>query len=186
MMHFPITLHKMIDDLLPPNIKSECYYFVKHLSSNHTFEEVLKYCGDNQRHFKGEDGSNRRLLITRFIENIKRSPNAHKVKLRNITSIDAPVLAAVHRLLEQPTIMSSDSESSLLSVDDDSSYSETDRGMHAKRDSSYCDRRTRSTGGKPTTAGKPPKKTLDGDLSKDLQRMSLSARGKGEKVKAFV
>jgi hypothetical protein len=172
-MHFPITLHKMIDDLIPPNIKNECYYFVKHLSSKHTFEEVLKYCGDNQRQFKGEDGSNRRLLITRFIENIKRSPKAHNVKLRNITSIDAPVFAAVHRLLEQPTIMSSDSESF---VDDDSSYSETDRGMRAKRD----DKRTVHF----EAAGKPPKKTLD--LSKDFQRLSLSARGKGEKVKAFV
>jgi hypothetical protein len=89
---------------LPQNIKSECLYYVKHLTDQFTFREVLAFCSeDNKQLFRGQEGSSHPLpyLITRYIENIKRSPQAHQEELRVVTPLQAPVIAATHQYLQK-------------------------------------------------------------------------------------
>jgi hypothetical protein len=123
-------LHKMQEGL-PRNIKSECCYYVKHLADHFTFHWVLSYCSeDNQQQFRGEEGSKNRHLITRYIKNVKRSPQAYKEELRGVSPTEAPVIAAVHQLLQKcfpnrfTTIMSSDSSPPIDSPSSSSSFSD--------------------------------------------------------------
>ena len=105
---------------LPQNIKSECLYYVKHLADQFTFREVLTFCSeDNKQLFRGEEGSGRprTYLITRYIKNIKRSPQAYQEELRKVSPTQAPVIAATHQYLqnhfpERFTTSMSSSESS--------------------------------------------------------------------------
>jgi hypothetical protein len=89
---------------LPQNIKSECLYYVKNLADQCTFCEVLAFCSeDNKQLFRGQEGSSRPLpyLITRYIENIKRSPQAYQEELRVVSPYQAPVIAATHQYLQK-------------------------------------------------------------------------------------
>ena len=89
---------------LPQNIKSECLYYVKNLADQCTFCEVLAFCSeDNKQLFRGQEGSSRPLpyLITCYIENIKRSPRAYKEELREVSPLQAPVIAATHQYLQK-------------------------------------------------------------------------------------
>ena len=71
---------------LPQIIKRECLYYVKHLADHFTFRQVLSYCSeDNQQLFRGDKGSSCRQLITRYIENVKRSPQAYKEELHVVS-----------------------------------------------------------------------------------------------------
>ena len=125
---------------LPHNIKSECCYYVKHLADHFTFCQVLSYCSeDNQQQFRGEEGSKNRHLITRYIENNKRSPQAYKEELRGVSPTEAPVIAAVHHQLLQKrfpnrftTIMSSDSSPPIESPSSSSSSSFSDGATCAR------------------------------------------------------
>jgi hypothetical protein len=83
---------------LQDNIKSEIYYFVKHLAPlNYTFHKLLVHCSPaDRRKFEGESKA-----ITRCIENIKRSPRHHKDEVRHVLPTAAPVIAAVHQHLQQ-------------------------------------------------------------------------------------
>ncbi len=82
---------------LPHNIKSECLYYIKHLADCFTFRRVLSFCSDdNKLQFTGEEGSSRRRLITRYIENVKRSPQAYEGELHRVSPTEAPVIAAAH------------------------------------------------------------------------------------------
>jgi len=103
---------------LPQIVKSECLYYVKHLADHFTFCQVLKYCSkDNQQLFRGEEGSGLHRQLTRYIENIKRSPQAYQEELREVSPTQAPVIAAAHQLLRDQfpdlfiNVMSSDSSS---------------------------------------------------------------------------
>jgi hypothetical protein len=97
---------------LQDNIKSEIYYYVKHLSPLFTFHKVLKCCSPaDLRKFKGD-----LLAITRFIENVKRSPGHYSDEVSEVQHTEAPVIAAVHHRLKErfPDLfpnMSSDSSS---------------------------------------------------------------------------
>ena len=83
---------------LPNNIKSECWYYVKYLADQgFTFCQVLSYCSEaNKQLFRGEEGSNRRCHITRYIQNIRRTPSTYTQELRSVNATDAPVIAAIH------------------------------------------------------------------------------------------
>ena len=83
---------------LQDNIKSEIYYFVKHLAPlGYTFHKLLVHCSPaDRRKFEGESKA-----ITRCIENIKRSPRHHKDEVRHVQPTAAPVIAAVHQHLQQ-------------------------------------------------------------------------------------
>jgi hypothetical protein len=114
---------------LPNNIKSECCYYVKHLSDHFTFHWVLSYCSeDNKQLFRREKGSSCRHLITRYIENVKRSPQAYKEELHRVSPTEAPVIAAIHQLLQEHfpdhfiNIMSSDSSLDSPSSSSSSSF----------------------------------------------------------------
>jgi hypothetical protein len=103
---------------LPQIFKCECLYYVKHLADHFTFRQVLSYCSkDNQQLFRGEKESSRRRQLTRYIENVKRSPQAYKEELHRVSPTEAPVIAAVHQLLQNRfpdhfiNVMSSDSSS---------------------------------------------------------------------------
>ena len=88
--------HKMPP--LQDNIKSEIYYFVKHLAPlGYSFHKLLVHCSPaDRRKFEGESKA-----ITRCIENIKRSPRHHKDEVRDVLPTAAPVIAAVHQHLQQ-------------------------------------------------------------------------------------
>ena len=93
-------------------------YYVKHLADHFTFRQVLSYCSEeNQQLFRGEKESSRRRQLTRYIENVKRSPQAYKEELHRVSPTEAPVIAAVHQLLQNRfpdhfiNVMSSDSSS---------------------------------------------------------------------------
>ena len=115
--------HKM--QPLQDNIKSEIYYFVKHLAPlGYTFHKLLVHCSPaDRRKFEGESKA-----ITRFIENVKRSPRHHKDEVRHVLPTAAPVIAAVHQHLQQHfperfTKMSSSGSSSPESSSSSSSSS---------------------------------------------------------------
>jgi len=110
---------------LQDNIKSEIYYFVKHLAPlGYTFHKLLVHCSPaDRRKFEGESKA-----ITRFIENVKRSPRHHKDEVRHVLPTAAPVIAAVHQHLQQHfperfTKMSSSGSSSPESSSSSSSSS---------------------------------------------------------------
>jgi hypothetical protein len=113
---------------LQDNIKIEIYYYVKHLSPLFTFRKVLKYCSPaDSRKFKGD-----LLAITRFIENVKRSPGHCSNEVSNVQPTKAPVIAAVHHRLKEhfhnlfPN-MSSDSSSELSSSSSSGYHGATQR-----------------------------------------------------------
>ncbi len=83
---------------LQDNIKSEIYYFVKHLAPlGYTFHKLLVHCSPaDRRKFEGESKA-----MTRFVENIKRSPRHHEDEVRHVQPTAAPVIAAVHQHLQQ-------------------------------------------------------------------------------------
>jgi hypothetical protein len=82
---------------LQDNIKSEIYYYIKHLSPLFTFCKVLKYSSPTDlRKFEGD-----LLAITRFIKNVKRSPGLYTDELSNVKPTKAPVIAAVHHHLKE-------------------------------------------------------------------------------------
>jgi hypothetical protein len=64
---------------LPNDIKSECWYYVKYLADQgFTFRQVLSYCSEaNKQLFRGEEGSNRHRHITRYIQNVRRTPSTY-------------------------------------------------------------------------------------------------------------
>jgi hypothetical protein len=125
---------------LPHNIKSECLYYIKHLT-DFTLRQVLSFCSeDNKLQFTG---SHRR-LITRYIKNVKRCPTAYEGELHRVSSTEAPVFAAAHRQLRKgfpkcfTTIMYSPDSSSSPPIDSPSSSSDGEsraRGRSARRSS---------------------------------------------------
>ncbi len=115
----PRQLHRM-QERLPNNIKSECCYYVKHLLDHFTFHKVLSYCPEaNTRKFSGEEGSSIpfRCCTTRYIKNVKCSPQAYVEDLQRVTAIKAPMIAAIHHHFLQfvpdlfPTLSTSESSS---------------------------------------------------------------------------
>jgi len=91
---------------------------------SYTFHKLLVHCSPaDRRKFEGESKA-----ITRFIENIKRSPRHHKDEVRHVLPTAAPVIAAVHQHLQQHfperfTKMSSSGSSSPESSSSSSSSS---------------------------------------------------------------
>ncbi len=96
-----ITKHKMQEGL-PHNIKSECLYYIKHLKDRFTFCWVLSFCSENNKlQFTGDERSSHHHLITRYIKNVKRFPQAYKGELHRVSPTKAPVIAAAHRQLQK-------------------------------------------------------------------------------------
>jgi hypothetical protein len=80
-------------------IKRECYYYVKHLSQHLMFFQLIKL-SNNKKKF-GDKGSDLHRPITTFNYNLQQSKK-HSSNLHRVTTINAPVLTAVHlQLLKQ-------------------------------------------------------------------------------------
>ncbi len=132
-----ITKHKMQEGL-PHNIKSNCLYYIKHLADRFTFCGVLSFCSeDNKLQFTGEEGSSRCHLITRYIENVKRSPQAYEGELHRVSPTEAPVIAAAHQQLQKrfperfTTAMYSPDSSPPINTPSSSSSSDGESGARA-------------------------------------------------------
>jgi hypothetical protein len=160
---------------LQDNIKSEIYYYVKHLSPLFNFRKVLKYCSPaDLRKFKGD-----LLAITRFIENIKQSPGHYSNKVSNVQPTKAPMIAAVHHSLKErfhdlfPN-MSSDSSSE--------SSSSSSSGYHGR-----TQKRTPGIAGRHSSKGRclmPSKKHSSSDAgpSADFLGLAVSPCNKSKKI----
>jgi hypothetical protein len=161
---------------LQDNIKSEVYYYVKHLSLLFTFRKVLKCCSPaDLRKFKGDS-----LVTTRFIENVKRSPGHYSNKVSDLQSTKAPVIAAVHHHLKEcsPNLfpnMSSDSSSELSLSSSSSGY----HGATQKQAPGIAGRRS-SKG----HCSMPSKKhsSSDAGLSADFLGLAVSPCNKSKKI----
>jgi hypothetical protein len=120
---------------LSSHIKRECYYYVQHLSRHLKLCQVIKLSGNESKFGDNESGLRRR--ITKFSYNLQRSKK-HSANLQRVTSIDAPVLAAVHRRLlkHNPDLvgaMSSSESDSLVSASSSSSDGATRRRAASSR-----------------------------------------------------
>ena len=120
---------------LSSHIKRECYYYVQHLSRHLKLCQVIKLSGNESKF--GDKGSGLRRRITKFSYNLQRSKK-HSANLQRVTTIDAPVLAAVHRLLlkHNPDLvgaMSSSESDSLASSSSSSSDGVTRRRSASRR-----------------------------------------------------
>ena len=109
--------------------KRECYYYVQHLSRCLMLCQVIKFSGNESKF--GDKGSALHWRITEFSYNFQRSKK-HSANLQRVTTIDAPVLAAVHRRLLKynPDLvgaMSSSKSDSLASSSSSSSDGATQR-----------------------------------------------------------
>jgi hypothetical protein len=161
---------------LQDNIKSEIYYYIKHLSPLFTFRKVLKYCSPaDLRNFEGDS-----LAITRFIKNVKRSPGHYTNELSNVQPTKAPVIAAVHHRLKErfPDLfpnMSFDSSSESSSSSSPSGY----HGATQKRAPGIAGRHSSKV-----RCSMPSKKhsSSDAGLSVDFLGLAVSPHNKSNKI----
>jgi hypothetical protein len=79
--------HKM-SERLPDNMRSEIFYYIKHLLHHFTFCKVLDYCSPVDLSKFKEDSC----AITCFIENLKWSLQNYINNLRVLQPKEAPVL----------------------------------------------------------------------------------------------
>ncbi len=181
-----INNHK-IQEGLPHNIKSECWYYVKHLLEQLPFNRVLSYCSEtNKQQFNGEEGCS--LLITRYIKNIKRSPRAYNEDLLRVTPTDAPVIVAVHQLLlkrfPQRFTINMSSDSSVRSPSSSaSSSSDGATGARAGTRFLAAARRSLTGGNHSSRRSSTGKHSLDAaTLSAGFVKLSVVPRNKGSDV----
>jgi hypothetical protein len=108
-------------DLLS-HIKRECYYYVQHLSRHLTLCQVIKLSGNESKFEDKGSGLHRRIM--KFSYNLQQSKK-HSANLQRVTTIDTPVLAAVHRRLlkHNPDLVGAMSLSESVSLASSSSSS---------------------------------------------------------------